>query len=446
MNKAGITIVVAVALGLGGGGGYGLALYLGIMTPNVGIDSVSGVERRPLYYRHPMNPEVTSPTPRKDDMGMDFVPVYADGAQSNEPAGTVKLNTAAVQNIGVRTTRAESRSMSHVVRALGHVQFDEEKLSQLHPKTEGWVEKLHISRTGDPVKRGGVLLELYSPQLVSSQQEYLLALQNWDRLSDSPIADVRNGARELVEISRQRLVLLDVPAHQLRELEKSGEIKRRLHIHAPFSGIVLSIGVRVGEYITPRSELFQVADLSKMWVLTDIYEYELPWVKVGDTGQISVSAVPDKIFTGPITYIYPTVDMKTRTVKVRFEVSNPDLVLKPGMFANVTLESNQQPDAIVIPEEAVVRSGPRNTVFVVRQKGQFEPREVKLGIAAEGFVQVTDGLEGGEEVVTSAQFLIDSESKLREATSKMLDSRQTEAAPMTSHQGAHDTDQTEIQQ
>ena len=175
------------------------------------------------------------------------------------------------------------------------------------------------------------------------------------------------------------------------------------------------------QYITPRTELFTIADLSRVWILADIYEYELPWVELGDEGQISVSAVPDRTFAGNVSYIYPTVDMKTRTVKVRFEVDNPGLVLKPGVFANVTLRSNEQPNAVVIPEEAVIRSGPRSAVFIVREGGKFEPRDVTLGIAAEGYVQVLDGLDGSEEVVTSAQFLIDSESKLREAATKMLD-------------------------
>lgn len=433
MNKVSIVIAVLGAAVLGGGGGFGVATYLGVITPNPEKINEQKNGNRPLYYRHPMNPEVTSPTPRKDDMGMDFVPVYAEGVQSNDPIGTVKIDATAVQNIGVRTARAERRSMAHVVRALGHVQFDENKLSQLHPKTEGWVEKLHVSRTGDPVQRNGILLELYSPQLVSSQQEYLLALKNQQRLRESQFKDVRTSADELVEISRQRLLLLDVPVHQLRELEKNRKIKRRLHIHSPFSGIVLSIGVRVGEYITPRTELFQIADLTKVWVLADIYEYELPWVKNGDEGQITVSAIPDKSFKGAISYIYPTVDMKSRTIKVRFEVDNPGLQLKPGMFANVMLRSDEQPNAIVVPEEAVIRSGQRNTIFIVREEGKYEPREVKLGVAAMGYVQIIDGVEEDELVVTSSQFLIDSESKLREATSKMMDLPETRSQSTPAH-------------
>ena len=384
----------------------------------------------PLFYRHPMNPEITSPIPKKDEMGMDFVPVYADGDVEEVP-GTVTIDPVIVQNIGVRTAIAERRSISRTIQALGRVDYDEEKLTRLHPKTDGWIEGLRVSTTGQLVERGDVLLSLYSPQLVTSQQEYLLAVKNLEVLADSPYEDVRRGAEELVVISRQRLELLDVPDHQVRELEKDGEIKKNLHIHSPFKGVVLNVGARDGEYVTPTTELYQIADLSKVWVYVDVYEQEIPWVRVGDVGRMEVTSLPGRVFEGRINYIYPYLERDTRTVKVRIEFDNHDLALKPEMFANVTLSSQQRPDAVVIPEEAVIRSGTGERVLIVRGPGKFELREVKLGFGADGMVEIAEGVEPGDEVVTSAQFLIDSESKLREAMRKMLESPSAEDSART---------------
>ena len=374
-----------------------------------------------------MNPEITSPVPAKDEMGMDYIPVYADkDHDTEEPAGTVKIDPVTEQNIGVRTATANEQTLSRIIRTVGRVDYNEERITRLHPKTEGWIEKLFIDKTGEQVKKDTILLSIYSPQLVTSQQEYLLALNNLKVLKDSPYEDIRRGAEDMVQTSRERLELLDVPEHQIRELEKSRKIMKDLHIHSPFAGIVLNIGAREGQYVTPQTELFMLADLSRVWVIADIYEDELPWVHVGDEVQIELTGIPGRTFTGKLTYIYPYADPKTRTIKVRLEFNNPDLLLKPEMYANVTIQAQSQVDAVVIPSQAVVRSGIRDQVFVVRGQGKFEPREVKLGVSSEGKVQVLDGVKAGEEVVVSSQFLIDSESKLREATAKMLESNAAE--------------------
>jgi Cu(I)/Ag(I) efflux system membrane fusion protein len=378
-------------------------------------------ERRPLFYRNPMNPAITSPLPAKDEMGMAYIPVYADDEVADEPSGTVAIDPVTVQSIGVRTAAAERRGLSHTIHTLGRVDYDEERLTRLHPKTEGWIDELFVNRTGQSVERDTILLSIYSPQLVSSQQEYLLALKNLQALELSPHPDISRGAEDLVGLTRERLELLDVPEHQLRELEETKKIKKNLHIHSPFTGVVLAVGAREGQYVTPRTELYQIADLSRVWVYVDVYENEIPWVKVADRAEMRVESLPGRIFEGTMSYVYPYLERKTRTVKVRLEFDNSDLALKPDMFANVTLFPARRVDAVVIPEEAVLRSGTRKRVFVVRAPGKFEPREVTLGVAAEGLVQVLDGVAEGEEVVTSAQFLIDSESKLREATAKMME-------------------------
>jgi len=388
-------------------------------------------EKKILFYRNPMNPAITSPVPAKDEMGMDYIPVFAEAADAAGPAGMVSIDPTTVQNIGVRTAKAESRTLSRHIRTIGRIDYDEERLALLYPKVEGWIEKLYINKTGEPVKKDTILLEIYSPQLVASQEEYLLALKNRDTLKSSSFEDIRQGAVSLLEAARERLTLLDVPEHQIRDLERTRKIKKTLHIHSPFTGVITHIGARQGQYITPQTELYRIADLSRVWVYVDVYEDDLAWVRVGDQAEMRVTALPEQAFQGKVAAVYPYLEAKTRTVRVRLEFSNRALDLKPDMYANVVLHASRQVDAITVPSEAVVRSGAREIVFVVKAPGKFAPRQIKPGISSEGQVQVLEGLAPGEEVVVSAQFLIDSESKLREAVAKMLEAggKPTEPAP-----------------
>lgn len=470
MNKN-LLIIILLALAVGLAGGYWIAnskqndeqqttsssenkilFYRSPMNPSVtspvpakdsmGMDYTpvyaepdKPKQRKILFYRSPMNPSVTSPTPAKDAMGMDYVPVYAESeGNDKEPAGTVKIDGTLMQQIAVRTAKVVKASMSHTVRAVGRVTYDEELMVHLHPKIEGWIEHLKVDKTGQWVKKDTDLLSIYSPQLVTTQQEYLLALNNLKVLEKSPIEDIRRGAKELVKSSRERLQLLDVPSHQIRELERTHKIKKSLHIHTPASGIVMKIGAREGQYVTPATEIYMIADLHKVWVYADIYEYELPWVKENDPVEIQLAGIPGKVFKGHVGYIYPYAEAKTRTIKVRLVFENPELLLKPEMFAEVTIFASKQLDAIVIPEEAIIRSGTRSQVFVVRGPGKFEPRLVELGLSSSGKVAIRKGLKEGEEVVTSAQFLIDSESKLREATAKMMEPSKIAKEPVMEKQ------------
>ncbi|GAB3316726.1 efflux RND transporter periplasmic adaptor subunit [Haliea atlantica] len=454
MSKA-IIMTGVIMLGLGLAGGYWLSqdnagdtvaevgepeplYYRNPMNPGVtspvpaqdsmGMDYLpvyaeeagSTTEPEILYYRNPMNPSVTSPTPMKDSMGMDYVPVYAEG-ESSDVVGTVKIDPVVVQNIGVRTAIAKSESISRTIRTVGRVDFNEERMARLHPKVQGWIEELYVDKTGETVASDDILLSIYSPQLVSTQQEYLLALNNLAALGESPFEEIREGARDLVKSSRERLQFLDVPEHQIEELETSREIKKSIHIHSPVDGTVLRIGVRQRQHVTPQQELYMLADLSEVWVLADIYENEIPWVNVGDEVEMTLTSVPGKTFTGEVAYIYPYSEAKTRTTKVRLVFDNPDLLLRPDMFAEVKILSDTREKSVVVPSEAVVRSGGNPQIFVVRDPGKFEPRTVRLGVESGGRVEVLDGVSDGEEVVTSAQFLVDSESKLREATAKMMD-------------------------
>lgn len=384
-------------------------------------DEEKSKEREVLFWRNPMNPAITSPVFTKDSMGMDYIPVYAEGdSGGDEPAGTVKIDPVTVQNIGVRTAKAEQRSLARQLHALGRVDFNEERLARLHPKTSGWIERLMVDETGVRVNKGTILLALYSPDLVAAQREYLVALENWESVRNSSADRMKKSAKNLLRSSRERLELFDVAAHQIKELEKSRKIKKQLHIHSPFAGRIMHIGARKGQYISAKNELYLIADLSRIWVNVDIYEDDLPWMKVGDHAEMTVRAAPGRVFTGKVTFIHPTMQKKSRTVRVRLEFDNPDLILKPGMFANVVLHTDAQPNAVVVPSEAIIRSGSREQIFVVREPGKFEPRLVTLGVSAGGFTQILEGVAPGEEVVTSSQFLIDSESKLREATAKMM--------------------------
>lgn len=415
MNRTLLAIIVLVV-------GLGAGFWLGQRQQDKMEEMAEPAQSSPkaLFYRSPMDPMVTSPVPAKDSMGMDFEPVYAEEETSTEPAGTVKIDPVMVQNIGVRTAVAKRTSLSRIIHTVGRVDYNEEYMARLHPKTEGWIEKLFIDKTGERVEEDTILLNIYSPKLVSTQQEYLLALNNLKVLGNSKIPDIRSGAENLVKSSLVRLELMDVPAHQIRELEQTGTVKKALHIHSPVAGIVTKIGARKGQYVTPKTEIYMIADLSKIWVYADIYEYELPWIKIGDEVEMTLKAVPGKTFKGRLSYIYPYAESKTRTIKVRLDFNNKELQLKPEMFADVKIFAETRNDVVVIPVEAIVRSGKINQVFVVTSPGKFEPRHVKLGLESDGRVVVLSGVKVDDEVVTSAQFLIDSESKLREATSKMM--------------------------
>jgi len=415
MNKKTMFIVLATLV-VGLIGGY----LVSDLTRETAMDMPKTAGKgEPLFYRNPMNPAVTSKTPAKDDMGMDYIPVYADTQVSAGPAGTVLIDPVTLQNIGIRTGFVEQRPISHTIRAPGRITYDESLLTKINARTEGWVEKVFVTRTGDFVAADTILLDLYSPQLVSSQQEYLLALQAWEAQKSSPYPDIRKGAEDLKNLARRRLELLNVPEHQISELENTRKISEALHIHSPATGTILKIGVQEGQHITPSTDLYHLADLSRVWVMADIFEHELAWVEEGAHASMSVDSLPGVTFHGRVEYVYPFLNPKTRTARVRLVFDNPDLLLKPDSFSTVILAGSARGDALVVPSEAVIRSGTRNTVFVVKGEGRFEPRRVELGVVSDQGIQIVSGLAAGEEVVTSGQFLLDSESKLNEAISKM---------------------------
>ena len=412
-----LIIVFAAGLGLG---------HIATREPAQAMDMkqapATKESKKPLFYRNPMNPAITSDVPAKDEMGMDYVPVYADG-NAAKAAGAVTIDPVTVQSIGVRTAQVTRQTLARLVHAPGRIDYNETTMTRLHPRVDGWIEKLNVDATGQQVHKGEVLLGIYSPGLVTSEQEYLLTLESVDNAKRNQNPNAIAAAQEIADAASQRLSLLDVPERTIRSLEKTRKVSRTLDIQSPVSGIVMQIGGRQGQYVNPGTQLYMIADLSRVWVYVDVYEHDLPWVRVGDKADLEVAAAPGRVFEGKIEYIYPYMDAKSRTARVRIVFANPDNVLKPEMYANVTIHVAPQPNAIVVPSQAIVRSGTRDRVFVALGDGHFEPRDVETGISAGDLTQVLKGVEPGEMVVTSAQFLIDSESRLNEATAKMLEAR-----------------------
>jgi len=381
-------------------------------------------ERKIKYWVAPMDPTYIRNEPGKSPMGMDLVPVYEDQA----PGGSIiTIDPVTSQNMGVRIAPAVRRDIHRQIRTVGLIAYDQPRQYSVNSKIEGWIEKLYVNETGQKVGKGTPLLAIYSPELVSAQEEFLLAKRNFSSLSASPFPEIADGAKRLLEASRRRLKLWDITDAQIAKLERTGEVQKTLTLYAPESGIVVMKTVMEGAYIKAGMELFQISDISRIWVNADIYEYELPWVKIGQKATVILPFAGGQSFEAKITYIYPYVEPQTRTVKARIELPNPGFELKPDMFVNVRLEAQTIKDALAVPTEAVIHSGEKRLVFVSLGNGKFEPRQIKTGLQGEDdYVEVKQGLLDGEKVVVSAQFMLDSESQLREAISKMLEPKKEE--------------------
>lgn len=375
-----------------------------------------------LYWRAPMDPTYISDKPGKSPMGMDLIPVYEGEAAAGGP--TVAIDPVTMQNIGVKTTTVQKVDLYRAIRSVSHLDYNEETFTRVNIKFSGWIERLFVDKTGQLVRRGQPMVEIYSPELVSTQEEYLLAYRNMQKLDDSAFEDVAANARSLLAAARRRLLYWDITEPQIRNLEERGAITKTMTLYAPADGIVVEKRVEQGMRVMPGMDLFRIADLTSIWAYAHIYEYEAPWIEPGQPVEMELPYNPGKTYRGRIDYIYPYVDEKTRDIKIRLVFPNPHLDLKPQMYANVRIEARIGRAVTAVPDHAVIRSGRRNLVFVALGEGKFEPRDVVLGVQGqEGLVQVLDGLRPGEEVVTSAQFLLDSESRLREAIQKMLEAR-----------------------
>ncbi|HAO93278.1 MAG: hypothetical protein A2X93_05145 [Deltaproteobacteria bacterium GWC2_56_8] len=421
-NKFLSVIVLLIGAVLGGATVY---IYSGVKDQKEAVPVLAKAERRIIYYRNPMNPEVTSPTPMKDPMGMDYVPVYADEIKEAEEApGVVRITPERIQKTGVKSEEAVTRELKRVIRTVGRVEPVEDKVFIINAKVSGWVEKLYVSQTDEMVSPGEKLLELYSPDLVSAQEEYLLALKSLEDVKMSPYDEVKTGAASLLKAARQRLKYWDISDDQIKKLSETGKISRTLAIRAPSNGSVTEKMVVEGQKIESGEPLFKIIDHSKVWIYGEIYEYEIPYIKVGQKALLSPSYSPNEAYTGRIEHIYSHLGSirytqeegtEVRTAKVRFALPNMDHKLKLGMYLNVEIAALVAKGALSVPDSAVIDSGTRKVVIVDRRDGTFEPRAIETGAKGEGYFEVKRGLEKGEWVVTSANFLIDSESNLKAA-------------------------------
>ncbi|MBS4033462.1 MAG: efflux RND transporter periplasmic adaptor subunit [Ignavibacterium sp.] len=448
MRKSLIIAVTFLIIGLGGG-------WLIFKSDS---SEQGNKERKILYYQDPMNPANTSPTPKKAPDGMDFVPVYEKEKSSSgekkiayyqdpmhpwftsDKPGTapdcgmdlvpvyegesdakgIKIDPVTVQNIGVKTAIAETRRLSKTIRTTGKVEYDETKVYSVNTKIMGWVEKLFVDYTGKYVSKGQPLMEIYSPELVSTQEEYLQAIRYSNKMSGSTSAEAQKGANDLVQSAKRRLLYWDISEKEIEELEERGSPTKTMTIYSPVNGIVIDKMVLKGQNVMAGMELYKIADLSTIWVQADVYQYELAWVKLGQPVDLELSYLPGKNYKGYITYIYPYLGMETKTIKVRIEVKNTTSIeFKQGMFATVKIKSPIVVNTVSVPEQAVIRSGERSIVVIALGGGYFDPREVKLGVSADGYIQILEGIKEGEKIVVSSQFLIDSESNLKAAIDQM---------------------------
>lgn len=423
--KANQIILALVLAGVVGAGSYWLGARHSTSGDTASASAANGAaasaqapkQRKLLYYRNPMGLADTSPTPKKDPMGMDYIPVYEgedQDAGSSANSNQIRISTEKIQKLGVRVETAGLRAMGKTVRAAGRVEPDERHVYSISPKFEGYVERLHVNVTGQPVGRGQPLFEVYSPELVSAQREYIIARQGVQAMANAG-SEAQAGMKQLADSSLTRLRNWDLSPEQLDALVKTGEAKRTITFRSPVSGIVTEKKALQGMRFMPGESLYQVTDLSSVWVMADVFEQDIGLVKTGAMASVKINAYPDKSFSGRITYIYPSLKAETRTVPVRIELANPGQLLKPAMFTQVELQVGAKAPVLAIPESAVIDSGTRRIVLVQLQEGRFEPREVRLGSRAGNYVQVLDGVRDGEQVVVAANFLIDAESNLKAA-------------------------------
>jgi len=350
--------------------------------------------------------------------GMTMESIQKEGKMQEVAPGTIQISPAKQQLIGVKIGAVEMKPLEKVIRTVGRVDYDEKRIVTVSPKIGGWIEDLYIDFTGRFVRQGEPLLTIYSPELVSTQEEYLIALKAKRDLKKSPFPEVAGSGDSLAESAKRRLKLWDITDEQIKTLEESGQSKKTLTLYSPFSGFVLEKNAYKGMNVMPGMALFKLADLSVVWLIADIYEYELPFVRLGQQAAVQLSYLPGETFTGKAIYIYPSLNPETRTAKVRFEFPNPHGKLKPEMYANVEIKIRLG-QKLAIPEGAVINTGIRQMVVVDKGSGYFEPREIKVGSKVDDYYEVIKGLKAGERVVTSANFLIDSESKLKDAMAGM---------------------------
>ncbi|GJL93542.1 efflux RND transporter periplasmic adaptor subunit [Hyphococcus sp.] len=410
MTKLRMIIILLVAIGAAG------AFFL--LRQGGGHSSMKMAyngERKIEYWVAPMDPNYRRDKPGKSPMGMELIPVYEGGENSGgEPS--LKINASVVQNIGVKTADVAREDMARDINTVGSIMIDEEARSDIHVRSEGWIEKLHVEAVGEKVEAGDVLFELYAPALVAAQSEFIQAL--------------KIGRAPLIAAATERLTALGMSVDQIAELRRTQKTMRRVAVAAPQSGVVTMLNARDGMYLKPSDMALRLADLSNVWLIADVFDTEAAWVSAGDHAVMTLPAFPGETWEGEVDYVYPTAEMMTRTVQVRLRFPNPGDRLRPNMFANVEIGAEPKEGVLTIPQSAVIRSSKGDRVILALGDGRFRPAEVKTGMESGGKVEVLAGLAEGERVVIESQFLIDSEASLDAGLLRMAPLENEETTPM----------------
>jgi len=375
-------------------------------------------EREILYWKAPMDPNYRRDEPGKSPMGMALLPVYAD--EVDDVPGTVKVDATMVNNLGVRTAEAQQGVLLRRIETVGYVGYDEDTLMHVHLRVDGWIENLSVTTTGDAVRKGQVLFELYSPTLVNAQEEFLVAL--------------RSQNMALAKASRERLASLGMTLGEIDDLERERKARQRIRKYAMRDGVVAHLGVREGNFVTPASNVMSIAELDRVWVLAEVFERQAGWVSSGQRADVELDYLPGERWQGIVDYVYPELDPMTRTLKVRIRFDNEGGVLRPNMFARVTIHSDADGEVVHIPREALIRGGAVDRVVMALGGGRFRARPVEIGIESGDRIAINKGLSAGERVVTSAQFLLDSESNIESALKRLQESTEDNQQEMESVQ------------
>ncbi len=392
-------------------------------APAQATSSTDG-EREILFYRNPMNPTITSPVPSKDEMGMDYVPVFADAVeQALDQGPTVTINPVVIQNMNIQSAVVERRDLEQEIRTVGYLEYDQERMVTVTTKYSGFVEKVYVNYVGEPVRKGQPLFEIYSPELVQTEQELLSAIE-YAKKFDASSTEAGRRAKALVASARERLVYWDISLDQIDNLERTGEVFRTLQVVAPAGGLVMKkMPGLAGMAVRPGMEVYHIADLRSLWLSAEVFEHQVAQIDIGSEAEIELTYLPGEIFRGTVRFIEPEFSEATRTLRMKIDVPNPDGRLRAGMFGTVRFHPTAASQALVVPTQAVLRTGQRNVVIVDLGDGSFAPRNVQIGHEGGGFVEILEGLSEGDRIVTSSQFLIDSESNLQAAVQKMIAQR-----------------------
>lgn len=403
-----VTLVIGLVLG---------SVLMMFQGENASEGEQAEQQKQPLYWVAPMDSNYRRDKPGKSPMGMDLIPVYEEdlGNEADGP-GVVKIAPHVVNNLGVRTTEVKTMDLHRQIKTVGYVQYDEDNLVHIHPRIDGWIERLYVKAEGDPVEKGQPLYSLYSPQLVNAQEEYLLALK-------------RNN-RDLINAARARLLALQVSEQFVQELKASGSASQSVLFYAPQSGVIDALKTREGFYVQPGNTLMSIGKLEQVWVEAEVFERDAALIKSGQSVTMTLDYLPGRSWPGKVDYVYPSLDAKTRTLRVRLKFDNRERLLKPNMFAKVTIHADAQENALLVPREAVIRTGDQDRVVLVMGEGQYKSVAVKIGRISDDVIEILDGLNGDDRVVTSAQFLIDSESSKSSDFQRMSPNKEPDAVWM----------------